>query len=100
MIQDDAVLPVLVVLPNKSTGVGEEEVVVVAKVEPLRVPLSMIRGQPSGDVLSRLLRMPRLVHKIEAASPHRLPHSGGPAGSVEQLTPEEVEPQLPMRHHP
>jgi hypothetical protein len=39
------------------------------------------------------------LNQIEAAGLHRLPHPGGPAGSVEQLTPEEVGLQLLVRHH-
>jgi hypothetical protein len=39
MILDDAVLLVLGTVPDESSGVGEEEAIVVADVEPLRVPL-------------------------------------------------------------
>ena len=60
----------------------------------------MIGRQPNGDVLPRLLRLARLMHQVEAAGLHWLPHPRGPTGSTEKLTLVEVEPQVPMRHHP
>lgn len=77
---------------NELPGVGGEEAIIVAQVEPPRVPLSMIRHQPIGDVLTWLLQASRLLDQIEAAHPHKLPHIGGAAGGMEELAPEEVEP--------
>ena len=59
---DDAKVLVLQALGDQPPGVGGEEVIVVAEVEPLRVPLGMVRRQPNGDVLSRLLRVARFLH--------------------------------------
>jgi hypothetical protein len=42
VVLDDAVLPVLGALLDKSSGVGGEWAIVVVEVEPLRVPLGMI----------------------------------------------------------
>jgi len=58
---DDAVVLVLRVLRDQTSGVGGEEVVVVVEVEPLRVLLGVVGRQPNGDVLSRLLRVARLL---------------------------------------
>ena len=58
---DDAIIPVLWALGNQLPGVGREEVIVVAEVKPLRVPLGVVGRQPNGDVLSRLLRVARLL---------------------------------------
>ena len=44
--------------------------------------------------------MPCLLHQVEVAGLHRFPHLSGPAGSMKHLTPEEVKPQLLVRHHP
>ena len=58
---DDAVVLVLRVLRDQPSGVGGEEVIVVVEVEPLRVLLGVVGRQPNGDVLSRLLRVARLL---------------------------------------
>ena len=60
------------------------------QVEPLRIPLGVIRHQPSKDVFSRLVRVPRLLDQVEAAGPHWFPHPSSPTESVEQLTLEHV----------
>jgi len=39
---DDSIFPILRTLPDEPSGVGGEEAVVVAEVEPLGVPLGMI----------------------------------------------------------
>jgi hypothetical protein len=72
-------------------GIGGEEVVVVMKVAPLGVPLGVVRRQPNRDVFPRL-RLTRLLHQVEAAGPHQLPHPCGPTGSPKELTPVKVEP--------
>ena len=46
------------------------------------------------------LCLPRLQHKVEAPRPYGFPHAHGPSGGVEELTPVEVEPQVPVGHHP
>ena len=97
---DDAIIPVLWTLRDQPPGIGGEKVVVVAEVEPLGVPLGVVRRQPNQHVLSRLLRLACLLHQVEAAGPHRLPHPYGPTGSTKELTPVKVEPQVPVRHHP
>jgi len=43
---DDAIVPVLWALRDQPPGVGGEEVVLVAEVEPLRVPLGVVGRQP------------------------------------------------------
>ena len=96
---DDDVLPIFRAFLDKSPGVGGAESIIVVEIEPLRVPLCMVRCQPSRDILSRLIRAACLLDQVEAVGPHQFPHHSGPARSVEQLTPEEVEPQLPVRHH-
>ena len=58
---DDNVIPIVGVLLDQPPSVGREEAIVVAQVEPLRVPLGMFRRQPIGNVLSRLVRMPHLL---------------------------------------
>ena len=60
----------------------------------------MVHRQSHRDVLAWPLRLPCLQHEVEAPRPHRFPHSGGSGGGVEELAPVEVEPQLPMVHHP
>ena len=87
-------------LRDQPPGVGEEEVVIVAEIEPLGVPLGVVGRQPSGDVLSRLFYPARLLDYVEAAGPHRLPHPSGPTRGTEQLTSVEVEPQVLVWHHP
>ena len=87
-------------LRDQPPGIGGEEVVVIAEVEPLRVPLGVIGCQPDGDVLLRLLRLAYLVHQVDAAGPHWLPHPCGPTGSTEELALVEVELKVPVRHHP
>ena len=96
---DDAIIPVLRALLDQPTDVGGEEAIVIVKVEPLRVPLGIVRCQPSDNILLRLIHVPRLLDQVEAAGPHRLPHPCSPTRSTEQLTLEEVEPQLLVRHH-
>jgi len=58
---DDAVVPVLRALRDQPPGVGGEEVVVIAEIEPLRIPLGVVGCQPNVDVLSRLLRVAHLL---------------------------------------
>jgi hypothetical protein len=96
---DDVVVPIVRVLHDQPPGVGGEEAVIVAEIKPLRVPLGMIGRQPSGDVLSRLFHVARLLDQVEAAGSHRLPHPSSPAGNTEPLAPVEVKPQIPMWHH-
>ena len=100
VVLDDAVLPIFRALLDNSPGVCGEEYVVVVEVKLLRIPLGMIQLQPSRNVFSRLVCVPCLLDQIEATGPHRLPNPSGPNTSMEQLTLEEVEPQLPARHHP
>lgn len=52
---------------DEPSGVGWKEPLIVAQVEPLRVPVSMIRHQPSGDVLAGFLQVLRLQHQVEDA---------------------------------
>ena len=84
---DDAIIPVLRALRDQPPGIGGEKVVIVAEVEALGVPLGMVGRQPNGDVLPRLLRLDRLLHQVEAAGPHWLPHPRGPTGTTEKLAP-------------
>ena len=79
---DDAIIPILWVLRDQPPGISREKVTVVAEVEPLGVPLGVVRRQPDRDVLSRLLSLACLLHQIKAAGPHRLPHPRGPTGSM------------------
>jgi len=58
---DNTVLPVLRALRDQTIGVGGEEVVVVAEIEPLRIPLGLVGRQPNGDVLSRLFCLAHLL---------------------------------------
>ena len=58
---DDAIIPVLRALRDQLPSVGEKEIIVVAGVEPLRVPRGVVGHQPNGDVLSRLLRVACLL---------------------------------------
>ena len=97
---DDAIVPIVRMLRDQPPGVGGEEAIIIAEIKPLRVPLGMIGRQPSGDVLSRLFHVAHLLDQVEAAGSHRLPHPSSPTWSMEQLTPIEVEPQIPMWHHP
>ena len=97
---DDVVVPVLRALRDQAPGVGREEVVVVMEVEPLGIPLGVVRRQPNRDVLSRLLRLACLLHQVEAAGPHLLPHPCGSTRGAEGLAPVKMEPQIPVRHHP
>ena len=94
---DDAVLPIFSSIPDESPGVGGEESIVIAEIEPLRVPLGVVRRQPSRDILSRLIRAPHLLDQVEATGTHRFPHPS--TESVKQLTLKEVEPRLPVRYH-
>jgi hypothetical protein len=89
---DDATILVFRALQDQPPGIGGEKIIVVVEVDPLRVPLGMVGCQPDRDVLSRLLRLPHLLHQVKAAGPHRLPHPCGPTRNVEELAPVEVEP--------
>ena len=97
---DDAIIPVVRALRDQAPGIVGENVVVVTEVEPIGVPLGVVRRQPDWDVLSRLLCLAVLLHKVEAVGPHRLPHPCGPTRGAKKLTPVEVEPQVLVRHHP
>ena len=92
MVLDHTIIPVVGARLDEPPGVGGEESVIVVEVEQLRIPLGVIRHQPGGDVLSRLIRAPRILNQIEAADSYRLPHIGGPTRSLEQLTSKEVKP--------
>ena len=72
----------------------------VSKIEPLEIPLGMIRRQPDRDVLSRLLRIACFLHQVEAAGPHWLPHPCGSTRGVEEFAPIQMKPQIPVRYHP
>ena len=100
MSLDDAVRPVRWTLQDQTARVRRQEVVVVPQVEPLGVPAGVVGRQPYRDVLPRPVRLPRLLHQIKATRPHGLPYARGSGGGVKQLAPVEVEPQLPVRHHP
>jgi hypothetical protein len=39
---DDAVIPIVGALIDQPPSVGEEEAVIIAEIEPLRVPLGMV----------------------------------------------------------
>ena len=97
---DNTVPPVVRVLRDQAPGVGGEEVVVVPQVEPLGVSLGVVRRQPHWDLLTRFLRLTSLQHQVEAPGPHRLPHPCGSTRGVEELTPVQVEPLVPVWHHP
>ena len=97
---DDVVVPVLRALRDQAPGVGREEVVVVMEVEPWGIPLGVVRRQPNRDVLSRLLRLACLLHQVEAAGPHWLPHPCGSTRGAEELASVKTEPQVLVRHHP
>jgi hypothetical protein len=62
-------------------GVGWEEAFIVAKIEPLSVPLGMICHQPSWDVLVGLPTLTHLQHQIEAAYSDNLPDAFPPKGA-------------------
>jgi len=49
-------------LPDQPPGVGWEEVIIIAEIKPLSVPLGMVGREPSGDVLLRLFYAARLLH--------------------------------------
>ena len=83
MVFYHTIVPVVGVRLDELPGVGREEAIVVSKIEPLRVPLGVIRHQPGGDVLSRLVRTPHPLHQVEAASPYWFPHPGGSARRME-----------------
>jgi hypothetical protein len=57
MVLDHAILPIVGALLDKTPGVGREEAIVVADVEPLGISVGVIRRQPNGDVFSRLIRI-------------------------------------------
>ena len=99
-VLDDTVVLVVRALRDQAPGVGREEVVVVAEVEPQGIPLGMVRRQPNRDIFSRLLRLACLLHQVEAAGPHQLPHPCGPTRGMEQLALIKMEPQVPVRRHP
>ena len=60
----------------------------------------MVRCQSHRDVLARPLRFASLQHQVEAPSPYRFSHTCGSSGGVEELAPVQMEPQIPMGHHP
>ena len=82
---DDAIIPVVRTLRDQTPGVVREEVVVVSKIEPLGVPLGVVRRQPNWDVLRRLHRLARLLHQVKAAGSHWLPHPCGSTRGVEEF---------------
>jgi hypothetical protein len=97
---DNTVPPVVRALRDQVPGVGREEVIVVSQVELLGVPPGVVRRQPHRDILTWFLRLASLQHQVEAPGPHRLPHPHGSTGGMEELTPVQVEPQVPVWHHP
>ena len=57
----DVVVPIMRALRDQPLGVGRKEAIIVAEIEPLRIPLGVVGRQPSRDVLSRLFRVARLL---------------------------------------
>ena len=60
----------------------------------------MVRRKPHRDVLARPLQLAGLEHQIEAPSSNRLPHPSASTRGVEELAPVQMEPQIPVGHHP
>ena len=58
---DGAVVLVVQTLRDQAPGVVGEEVIVVLEIEPLGVPLGVVRRQPHRDELSGLLRLASLL---------------------------------------
>jgi len=67
---DDTVILIVETLLDQLPSVGREEAIIVAQVGPLRVPLGVIRHQPSGNILLRLVRVSHLLDRVEAVSPY------------------------------
>jgi hypothetical protein len=92
-----AVHPVVLPGGQHAAGIPRQLVLVVAEVEPARVPPAVRRDEARRDVLVRPTR-PQLKdaapypHCVEGALPSRVPR--------EKLGLEKVEPQVPLRLHP